>query len=117
MIKNADGKFVPGSTDGVTAAAEAAVANFPADFRQAPIINGAGATTYPIASYTYLLVYEDQTDADKGQALVAFMYWALTDGQALENDLGFAPLPAAVQAEGPRRRSTRSPTGGAPIWP
>ena len=43
-VKNADGQFVAGSTDGVTAAADAAVAKFPADFRQAPIINGAGAT-------------------------------------------------------------------------
>ena len=70
FVKNADGKFVPGSTDGVTAAAEAAVDTFPQDLRQAPIINGAGADTYPIASYTYLLVYQDQTDADKGKALV-----------------------------------------------
>ena len=50
-----------------------------------------GATTYPIASYTYLLVYEDQTDATKGQALVAFLYWALTDGQAAEVPLGMHP--------------------------
>jgi phosphate transport system substrate-binding protein len=87
-VKNADGQFVPGSTDGVTAAAEAAVSTFPADFRQAPIINGAGPTTYPIATYTYLLVYEDQADATKGQALVSFLYWALTDGQAAETALG-----------------------------
>ena len=47
------------------------MADFPADFRQAPIINGAGATTYPIAAYTYLLAYLDQTDADKGKTFVA----------------------------------------------
>ena len=58
---------MPGSTDGVTAAADAAVADFPADFRQAPIINGAGATTYPIASYTYLLICTDQKDATKAK--------------------------------------------------
>ena len=70
LLKNADGQFVAGSTDGVTAAAEAIAANFPADARQAPIINGAGPTTYPIASYTYILLYVDQTDKDKGQDLV-----------------------------------------------
>ena len=96
-VKNADGQYVAGSTDGVTAAAEAAAAAFPADFRQAPIINGKGATAYPIASYTYLLVYQDQKDADKGKTIVAFMYWALTDGQAEENALGYAPLPKSVQ--------------------
>jgi phosphate transport system substrate-binding protein len=115
-IKNADGQFVPGSTDGVTAAAEAAVSSFPADFRQGPIINGAGPTTYPIASYTYLLVYTDQTDATKGQALVAFIYWALTDGQAAETALGYAPLPAQV-AQQALTQLHKVTTGGAPIWP
>ncbi len=116
LIKNADGNFVAGSTDGVTAAAEAAVDKVPADFRAAPIINGAGATTYPIASYTYLLVYEDQTDATKGQALVAFIYWALTDGQAAEAPLGYAPLPAAVDQQA-LTQLHQVTTGGAPIWP
>ena len=115
-IKNADGQYVAGSTDGVTAAAEAAAATFPADFRQAPIINGKGATAYPIASYTYLLVYEDQTDADKGKTLVAFMYWALTDGQAEENALGYAPLPKPVQEKALAELHTFT-TGGSPIWP
>ncbi len=115
-LKNADGQFVPGSTDGVTAAAETAAASFPADFRQAPIINGAGPTTYPIASYTYLLVCTDQKDATKGQDLVAFMYWALTDGQATENTLGYAPLPAPV-AQKAIEELHQITTGGAPIWP
>jgi phosphate transport system substrate-binding protein len=115
-VKNADGQFVAGSTDGVTAAAEAAAADFPADFRQAPIINGKGATAYPIASYTYLLVYQDQKDADKGKTVVAFMYWALTDGQAEENALGYAPLPQPVQEKALAELHTFT-TAGAPIWP
>ena len=115
-IKNADGQFVAGSTDGVTAAAEAAAAAFPADIRQAPIINGKGATAYPIASYTYLLVYQDQQDADKGKTLVAFMYWALTDGQAEENALGYAPLPKPVQDKA-LAELHQFTTGGSPIWP
>jgi phosphate transport system substrate-binding protein len=116
FVKNADGQFVPGSTDGVTAAADAAVADFPADFRQQPIINGKGATTYPIASYTYLLVYQDQKDKDKGQALLAFMAWALTDGQGLEKDLGFAPLPADVDAKALTELHSIT-SGGAALWP
>jgi phosphate transport system substrate-binding protein len=115
-VKNAEGQFVPGSTDGVTAAAEAAVSTFPADFRQGPIINGAGATTYPIATYTYLLVYEDQADATKGQALTAFLYWALTDGQAAETALGYAPLPTEVGQKALAQLHLVT-TGGAPIWP
>jgi phosphate transport system substrate-binding protein len=116
LLKNADGQFVAGSTDGVTAAAEAAKANFPADFRQKPIINGAGPTTYPIASYTYLLIYQDQKDKDKGQALVAFVGWALSDGQGLEKENGFAPLPAEVDQKA-LQELHQVTSGGSPIWP
>ena len=115
-VKNADGQFVAGSTDGVTAAAEGAVADFPADFRANPIINGKGATAYPIASYTYLLAYQDQKDADKGKSIVAFMYWALNDGQAEENALGYAPLPKEVQDKAIAALHTFT-AGGSPIWP
>lgn len=115
-LKNAAGKFVAGSTDGVTAAADGAASNFPADFRQPPIINGAGDGTYPIASYTYLLVYQDQTDQVKGQTLVAFLHWALTDGQATEGGLGYAPLPAPIKAKALDELHSIT-SGGAPIWP
>jgi phosphate transport system substrate-binding protein len=115
-IKNAAGTFVPGSVDGVTAAAEAIADKFPADFREQPIINGAGDTTYPIAAYTYVLAYADQKDAEKGKALVAFLYWTLTDGQAEEKAIGYAPLPAAIQQKSIAVLHQLT-TGGAPIWP
>jgi phosphate transport system substrate-binding protein len=115
-IKNAGGKFVAGSVDGVTSAAEAVADQFPADFRQAPIINGAGDATYPIASYTYVLAYVDQKDADKGKTLVAFLYWALTAGQAEEKGIGYAPLPAPVQQKALAELHQLT-TGGSPIWP
>lgn len=115
-LKNADGNFVAGSTDGVTAAADAIQDKFPADFRQGPIINGAGASTYPIASYTYLLVYADQSDATKGQTLVSFTNWALTDGQAAETALGYAPLPTEI-AQKALDQLHLVTTGGSPIWP
>lgn len=114
-VKNAAGKFVAGSSDGVTAAAEGAVADFPADFRAQPIINGAGDGTYPIAAYTYLLVYQDQADATKGKALVAFLYWLLTDGQKEEKAIGYAPLPAPIQ-EKALAELHKITTGGVPIW-
>ena len=116
QLRNADGKFVAGSTDGVTAAAEAAAASFPADFRQAPIINGAGPTTYPIASYTYLLLPVEWKDAGKAQAMVAFVAWALSDGQAEENGLGYAPLPAPIRAKA-LAELHKITSGGAPVWP
>ncbi len=114
-VKNAAGKFVQGSSEGVTAAAEGAVSDFPSDFRAAPIINGPGDGTYPIASYTYLLVYADQKDAAKGQALLAFLYWALTDGQKEEKAIGYAPLPAPIQQKA-LAELHQITSGGSPIW-
>ena len=116
LVKNAAGKFVAGSTDGVTAAAESAVANFPADFRQAPIINGAGDATYPIASYTYLLIPVDWSDLNKAQAMVSFTNWALTDGQSAEATLGYAPLPAEIQQKAIDELHQVT-SGGSPVWP
>jgi phosphate transport system substrate-binding protein len=115
-LKNADGNFVAGSTAGVTAAANTAASSFPADFRADPIINGPGADTYPIASYTYLLIYQDQKDKTKGTDLVAFAAWALTQGQTLEEGLGFAPLPKDVQTKALDALHTIT-SGGSPIWP
>jgi phosphate transport system substrate-binding protein len=115
-VKNANGTFVQGSSAGVTAAAEGAIGTFPGDFRAAPIINVAGDDTYPIASYTYLLVYQDQRDATKGQALVAFLHWALTDGQAEEQAIGYAPLPAEIQQKA-LDELHQITTGGSAIWP
>ncbi len=115
-LRNADGNFVAGSTAGATAAAAGAIADFPADFRAQPIINGPGADTYPLAAYTYLLVYKEQTDADKGQTLVALIYWCLTDGQAAEAGLGYAPLPQSIK-EKALEQLHQVTAGGSPIWP
>jgi phosphate transport system substrate-binding protein len=115
-VKNAAGKFVGGSSQGVTDAANSVLSRFPADFRQAPIINAAGDTSYPIASYTYLLVYQDQADATKGQTLVAFLYWALTAGQQEEKAIGYAPLPESIATKALDQLHIVT-TGGAPIWP
>lgn len=115
-VKNAAGSFVAGSTEGVTAAALGAVDEMPADFRQAPIINGAGDATYPIAAYTYLLVYQEQTDATKGQALVAYLHWALTEGQGTTGGLGYARLPDPIEARAVDQLH-RITSGGSPIWP
>jgi len=115
-LKNAAGNFVVPSTASVTAAAEAAVADVPADLRAKPIVNAAGDQAYPLAAYTYLLVYKDQADATKGQALVSYIAWALTDGQGMEEQLGYAPLPAAIQSKALAELHTIT-AGGSPIWP
>ena len=100
-MKNAGGAFVAPSIDSVTAAAAASAGSTPDDLRVS-ITNAAGPTAYPIASYTYILVYKDQKDAAKGKALVDFLWWGIHDGEAFAKELQYAPLPADIvtRAEG-----------------
>lgn len=94
-VQNMNGKFVKASVESVTAAASAAAAQMPADFRVS-ITNAPGDTVYPISSFTWLLLYQDLPDKQIAKALVDFLQWALTDGQKFAPDLGYAPLPKSV---------------------
>ncbi|WP_338824817.1 Phosphate-binding protein PstS [Moorella humiferrea] len=95
FIKNQAGKFVEPTLETTTAAAAGAAANMPEDMRVS-IVNAPGENSYPIAGYTYLLVYKDQKDKDKGTELVKFLWWAIHDGEKYAKDLLYAPLPENV---------------------
>jgi phosphate transport system substrate-binding protein len=94
-VQNAEGAFVKATEPSVTAAAAGAAAQMPDDFRVS-ITNAPGAESYPISSFTWLLLYEDPTDKTQAQIMVDFLKWALTEGQTLAAPLGYAPLPPAV---------------------
>ena len=71
-------------------------AKVPDDFRFS-MVNPPGANAYPIAGATWLLVYEQQKDAEKGKKLVEFLNWALAKGEQMAASLDYAPLPANLQ--------------------
>jgi phosphate transport system substrate-binding protein len=93
-VKNAAGQFVKPSMESVTAAL--GTANIPDDFRFS-MTNAPGASAYPIAGATWLLVYEQQKDPAKGKKLVEFLKWAVTKGEGMAKDLNYAPLPDEIQ--------------------
>lgn len=95
LIKNKDGKYVEASIENVSAAAAGSAGEMPEDMR-VQITNAPGENSYPISSYTYILVYQDQKDAVKGKALVDFLWWAVHDGEKFTKDLHYAPLPDEV---------------------
>ena len=94
-VQNLDGQFIKASIASTTAAAAAAAAKMPADFRVS-ITNAPGAQSYPISSFTWLLLYENPKDKAMSKIMVDFVKWAITDGQKFASALGYAPLPAAV---------------------
>ena len=69
-IKNSAGKFIKPTLESAAAAADGASVN--ADLTYDPI-NSDGATAYPITSPTWIIVYTDQTDAAKGNAIKGFL--------------------------------------------
>ncbi len=96
-LKNASGKFVTPSLEGVTAAA-ANSKEMPADFRVS-ITNAPGDKSYPISSFTWLLIPREIQDATKREAIKGFLAWMLTAGQKDAPALSYAPLPKSVVAK------------------
>lgn len=99
VLRNASGAFVAPTIGSITAAA-AGVADTlseSSDFRIS-IVNAPGANAYPISSFTWILLYQRQTDAAKGRKLVDFLKWAVTDGQQHSAALHYAPLPDRLVA-------------------
>src|SRR5690349_15925887 len=94
-VKNAAGKFIEPTIATTTAAAAGAAKSMPADFRVS-LTNAPGDEAYPIASFTWLLVYREQANEAKGKALTRFLWWMSHEGQRYADDLLYAPLPQAV---------------------
>jgi phosphate transport system substrate-binding protein len=93
-VRNEAGKFLKATTDGVTQAA-ASMKAMPADFRVS-IVDAPGAGSYPISSFTWLLIPTHFIDPAKGKAVADFLKWMLTNGEPEAAPLGYAPLPKAV---------------------
>jgi phosphate transport system substrate-binding protein len=95
-VKNKAGKFLKASTDGVTAAAAAAAKAMPKDYRVS-ITNADGADSYPISSFTWLLIPVKSADPAKGKALQSFLEWMIETGEGEAASMTYAPLPKQVQ--------------------
>jgi len=104
FIQNKDGNFVEASLNSTMAAVQSYVASLPkgdAVWTNVSLVNAAGADSYPIASFSYILLYKELStdpnlDQAKAKALVDFISWAITDGQKTAEGLDYVPLPDGV---------------------
>jgi phosphate transport system substrate-binding protein len=94
-IKNPAGNWVKASIKGVTAAA-ASIKQMPADYRVS-ITNAPGAESYPISSFTWMLIPTHAADAAKGKVLKDMLSWIVKSGENEVESLSYAPLPPSVQ--------------------
>jgi phosphate transport system substrate-binding protein len=93
-IQNADGTAIAPSTASVSAAAD--TVDIPDDFRFSVL--GVGGEGYPIVGATWIIAPTCGMDANKGDALRAWLTWALRDGDALATELNYAPLSSDLEA-------------------
>lgn len=104
FIQNKEGNFVEPSLGSTNAAVQSYVATLPKGdgvWTDVTLVNAAGADSYPIASFSYLLLYKELStdpnlDQGKAKALVDFISWAITDGQKTAESLDYVPLPDGV---------------------
>jgi phosphate transport system substrate-binding protein len=95
-IKNAAGVFVEPSLTSVSAAAAGAQLGPDTDFR-VTITNAPGKESYPISSFTWLLIRKENPDSVKARLLRNFILWMLRpEAQRMAADLYYAPLPGPV---------------------
>ena len=115
-VRNKAGKFITPALESITAAAAGAMqAMGPnTDFRVS-ITNPDGDKAYPIASFTWFLLRKEYDDAAKAGALVKFVWWAETEGQAKAESLGYAPLPKQLRPWIETRLKTIT-AGGKSVW-
>ncbi|MBV8866928.1 MAG: phosphate ABC transporter substrate-binding protein PstS, partial [Acidobacteriaceae bacterium] len=93
LIKNAAGNFVQADIDTLTAAA----ANVQGSVdRGISIVNAAGQNSYPIASFTWLLIPSRMESVPQRERLRAFLDWVLSAGQREAGALGYIALPHAL---------------------
>jgi phosphate transport system substrate-binding protein len=117
-LMNREGNFVEPTIDSTQAAAQAAIImnsssaanntsgstiSLPGgdqSWTHVSLLDAPGADSYPIASFSYLLLYKElSTNIDsmeKAQALAQFVNWAITDGQQFASPLHYVPLPESV---------------------
>jgi len=93
-VKNPAGNFVKATIEGVTDAA-ASVKQMPADYRVS-ITNAPGANSYPISSFTWMLVPLRSADPAKGKVIKDLLSWIVKSGESEVSALSYAPLPKSV---------------------
>ncbi len=114
-VRNKAGQLLAPSLTSTTKALEAALPTIPDDYLTY-MTNPDAGFAYPIAGLTYLVVYADQLDPDKGRALTQFLWWATHEGQKHALNYLYVPLPRQLVDRVERTLKTMT-VNGQPAFP
>ena len=93
-LENKAGNFIKPSLESASEALS--IDNVPDDFALV-ISDPQGAEAYPIVSLTWLLLYSDYEDKDKGKVVKDFVKWSLNNGDEIASELGYISIPNSLQ--------------------
>ena len=104
FVQNAEKTaFVEPTLETISAASEGVAEDLPAadgDWSKVTLVNAPGQNSYPIASFTYLLLYDDLSNSTKSieeaKTLIHMVHWMITDGQQHSESLLYVPLSDSV---------------------
>lgn len=94
VVQNAAGNYIAPSLDGAKEDA-ANVTTIPADLRFF-IVNAPGANSYPISGFSWVIVYQHQSNVNKGEAIANMLWWMTHQGQQYSTALTYVPLPSTL---------------------
>jgi phosphate transport system substrate-binding protein len=112
-LLNSAGSYVKPSQSSIAAAGAQATNLSASNFN---IVNGAGAGTYPLANFSWTLLYQKQTNTTQGVVLGKLLDWVTTTGQQQAAALGYSPLPANVVALAHQTLLTLESSSGAALF-
>ncbi len=122
-IQNHDGtEFVEPTLKSISAASSGVAESLPeAQESWVPVslVDAPGPGSYPIASFTYLLVYDDLKPVSKtkeeAKAVIHMIYWMITEGQQYSPELLYVPLADKVVELG-KRGLSKVTYDGEVLW-
>ncbi|MDY7023971.1 MAG: phosphate ABC transporter substrate-binding protein PstS, partial [Cyanobacteriota bacterium] len=93
-LENQSGNYIMPTSEAASKTLEAV--ELPSDLR-AFITDPEGEESYPIVTYTWLLVYKDYPDPEIAKSVEAMVEYGLNEGQEISPELGYIKLPKNVR--------------------
>ncbi len=95
ILENKAGNFIEPNDSSPTETLANTHAQMPANLRLF-LPDPDGDTSYPVVTYSWLLLYKQYDDMTKLEKLQGFIRWGLLEGQKFAPEFGYAPLPSEV---------------------
>jgi phosphate transport system substrate-binding protein len=80
------------------------------------IVNGSGGGAYPISTYSWVIVYQKQSNSNNGIALGKMLDWMATAGQSDAGAIGYVPLPGNIQSLAIATINSMQNSSGQPLF-